>query len=326
MQKTKRMLDGITTVLQQILFPMEQSSRIIQIILRLYFLTMETAKPIGGKLLLGSLQSRRPTVPATQAFCAVDNPTLGNIEATGNNRYFSTATSQTELSPSTPLVDGRTYYISAQGENCESIDRLAVTVSVGDGTPVENPEPGIVCESDVQTIFDGFTAIENYYLGLISGTDIPGGGTLGKSGQELADEYNDDSDGLGDFSTTYTFGEGACDQVVLTVTIVAEETATVDSIDSFSVCSSTESYDLSIRLTGDNTPGGTFTYTDSGDVITGGMLDVSSDGTINVTYTVTENDEATCLTGTASTNFTVTVGQNNAIPVETLIFLYVRHR
>ncbi len=48
------------------------------------------------------------------------------------------------------------------------------------------------------------------------------------------------------------------------------------------------------------------------------MLDVSSDGPIDVTYTVSENDEATCLTGTASTNFTVTVGQNNAIPVETL--------
>ncbi len=46
------------------------------------------------------------------------------------------------------------------------------------------------------------------------------------------------------------------------------------------------------------------------------MLDVSSDGPIDVTYTVTQDDEATCLTGTASTNFTVTVDMQLLMPAE----------
>lgn len=78
-----------------------------------------------------------PEGPAAQTFCAIDTPTLADIDASGNNRYFASATSETRLSENTALVDGTTYYVSTFGELCESFDRLAVTVTV---TPVNFTE------------------------------------------------------------------------------------------------------------------------------------------------------------------------------------------
>ncbi len=38
-------------------------------------------------------------------------------------------------------------------------DSVDITITVTEGSTFENPEPGIVCETDVQTIFDGFTPL-----------------------------------------------------------------------------------------------------------------------------------------------------------------------
>ena len=252
-----------------------------------------------------------PTGPANQQFCAVNNPTLGDLEISGSNiRFFSTESSKTELSPNTPLVDGKTYYASSIGENCESLERLAVAVTVNDD--IISPEPGIVCETDVQATFPSIDEIRKYYLSLLA-PEIPRTGTLNPSASQLADMYQADADGLGDFTTTYTFGTGTCDQVDLTATIVAAEPATTGTINSFSTCAATAPYDLNDELS-TATPGGTFTYTNSGDVISDGMLDISSEGPIDITYTVSQDDMETCLTGTASTEFTVTVGNSDALP------------
>ncbi|MGB8376453.1 MAG: hypothetical protein WCE57_14130, partial [Salegentibacter sp.] len=86
-----------------------------------------------------------PTGPANQTFCASDNPVLSDIEATGDNRYFARATSETELGPNEALVDGKTYYISSVGEDCESVARLAVTVTVTPATTTTDTQR--FCES-----------------------------------------------------------------------------------------------------------------------------------------------------------------------------------
>lgn len=91
-----------------------------------------------------------PTGPATQTFCEANNPTLANIEASGDNRYFVSETSVTELSSTTPLEDGKTYYIAAVGTECVSNARLAVTVTVTPLTIIEETQG--FCETENPTV------------------------------------------------------------------------------------------------------------------------------------------------------------------------------
>lgn len=91
-----------------------------------------------------------PTGDSAQTFCAANNPTLGDIVTNTNNRYFVSETSVTELSVNTPLVDGKTYYLSAIGAECNSIDRLAVTVTVTPLTLVDETQG--FCETDNPTV------------------------------------------------------------------------------------------------------------------------------------------------------------------------------
>lgn len=84
-----------------------------------------------------------PTGPAAQEFCAFDNPTLGSIDASGNNRYYNTLTGSTPLNENTRLAVGTTtYYVSTYNAltNCESTERLAVQVTVNPFTVTEDSQ------------------------------------------------------------------------------------------------------------------------------------------------------------------------------------------
>ena len=50
-----------------------------------------------------------PEATPEQSFCAIDDPTIADIEASGNNRYFATATTQTELNPNDLLAVSYTH-------------------------------------------------------------------------------------------------------------------------------------------------------------------------------------------------------------------------
>ena len=142
-----------------------------------------------------------PTGPAQQSFCAADEPTLADIEASGENRYFSTATSQTELSENTPLVDGRTYYISAIGENCESVERLAVTVMFDEANAGEDNLTAQICLSDLQARLDSGETPREIFLSLLD-EGVPTNGSFSPTIEELAAQYNQNP--VGTFATTYT--------------------------------------------------------------------------------------------------------------------------
>ncbi|MBA5793624.1 T9SS type A sorting domain-containing protein [Flavobacterium sp. xlx-214] len=75
-----------------------------------------------------------PTVTATkQDFCIDSNPTLIDIAVTGTDiKWYATATGGVELASSTLLVDGATYYATQTLNGCESISRVAVSVTVRD--------------------------------------------------------------------------------------------------------------------------------------------------------------------------------------------------
>ena len=236
-----------------------------------------------------------PTGPAEQEFCAINNPTIGDIEASGDNRYFSTLNSQVELSPNTTLTNG-TYYISAVGENCESIDRLAVTVTVTPPVELVTSSPGIVCELDVSETFPSVDAIRNYYLSLL-GEGVPTNGTFNPTPAQMATQYQNDEDGLGDFTTTYTVG---CNQVALTITIVASEDANAGN-------------DVSKTFQPNDGQQNLFDFVDGGQTIgtfegyPDGMFDPSSEGPGIYTIDYTVDETSGCIVGSDTATFTITV-------------------
>jgi gliding motility-associated-like protein len=71
-----------------------------------------------------------PTGNTNQPFCTGQNPTLANINVTGNLIKWYDASANGNLLPlTTALQNGKTYYASQTTNNCES-QRLAVTVSI----------------------------------------------------------------------------------------------------------------------------------------------------------------------------------------------------
>jgi gliding motility-associated-like protein len=80
------------------------------------------------------IQVQNTNAPAgntNQLFCATDEATLNSINIIGTNiQWYSSLTSTTPLPNNTPLTDGITYYASQTVNNCESINRLPVTIEI----------------------------------------------------------------------------------------------------------------------------------------------------------------------------------------------------
>ncbi|MGH2665545.1 gliding motility-associated C-terminal domain-containing protein, partial [Flavobacterium sp.] len=77
------------------------------------------------------------TSDTTQDFCIINNPTVANIQVTGNAIiWYDAATGGNVMAPTAALVNGMTYYASQIDpiNGCESFIRLAVTVQITDGT------------------------------------------------------------------------------------------------------------------------------------------------------------------------------------------------
>jgi gliding motility-associated-like protein/uncharacterized repeat protein (TIGR01451 family) len=77
-----------------------------------------------------------PTAPNPQYFCAVNNPTIANLEATatGTLIWYDTITGREAYAADTPLIDGKKYYGANLTGTCESTERVEVTVIL------KNPE------------------------------------------------------------------------------------------------------------------------------------------------------------------------------------------
>ena len=62
-----------------------------------------------------------PTGDTNQPFCTGQNPTIANIQVTGNLiKWYDAATNGFLLPETTNLEDGKTYYASQTINNCES--------------------------------------------------------------------------------------------------------------------------------------------------------------------------------------------------------------
>jgi hypothetical protein len=66
-----------------------------------------------------------PTGDAILEFCSDQQPTIADLVASGtNNNWYNTISSASPLDPSTPLVDGASYFATTVDPPCESIERL----------------------------------------------------------------------------------------------------------------------------------------------------------------------------------------------------------
>lgn len=70
-----------------------------------------------------------PTGNANQTFCASQNPTLDTIIVSGTAIQWYNST-EALLSNSTPLINGQTYYATQTLNGCESLNKLAITISL----------------------------------------------------------------------------------------------------------------------------------------------------------------------------------------------------
>lgn len=93
-----------------------------------------------------------PTGPATQSFCAIDNPTVANLVAIGSGiKWYLSATGGAALSSATGL-SSRTYYASQTVGSCESSVRFASAVTVSNPAAPTGSATQNFCIADNPTV------------------------------------------------------------------------------------------------------------------------------------------------------------------------------
>jgi gliding motility-associated-like protein/uncharacterized repeat protein (TIGR01451 family) len=96
------------------------------------------------------------TTDTTQSFCQTANPTVANIQVNETGVTWYDAVTGGNIVPlSTALADGVIYYAAIANGDCESFQRLAITVSVSSpATPTTNNANQSFCAIDSPTIAD----------------------------------------------------------------------------------------------------------------------------------------------------------------------------
>ncbi|WP_289662403.1 T9SS type B sorting domain-containing protein [Flavobacterium panacagri] len=82
-----------------------------------------------------------PTGDANQQFCTGQNPTIANLQVTGNSvKWYNSSTNGSLLAETTNLENGKTYYASQTENSCES-PRFEVRVSIVNTPSVPSGNP-----------------------------------------------------------------------------------------------------------------------------------------------------------------------------------------
>ncbi|WP_169628040.1 Ig-like domain-containing protein [Flavobacterium soli] len=117
------------------------------------FTGCESAIRLAVTVTIGSA-STPTTNDATQQFCAVNNPTIADIQVNqAGVVWYNAATGGAPLPATTPLSDDMTYYGSLTVNGCESTTRLAVTVTIEQGiTPTAPSTSQVLCSVDNPTV------------------------------------------------------------------------------------------------------------------------------------------------------------------------------
>src|SRR5690606_32115689 len=117
-----------------------------------------------------------PTGDTTQSFCEINNPTIADLVVNGTAvKWYASVNATAALPTDTVLEDGVTYYASQTLNNCESIDRLEVTVSISEvlAPSIGNDNP-LFCIDEEATLADIMVIGSNvkWYASLIDTTPL----------------------------------------------------------------------------------------------------------------------------------------------------------
>ena len=187
-----------------------------------------------------------------QEFCNNIPPTVADLEASGNNNWYLTATFGIPLALTTPLINGQHYYASTLDPPCESSDRLDVLVTIYEPNDSGNDGNRGICVDQVSstTPFNLFSLLggtpdnTGLWTGPIATTN-GSQGTVDVSTMTLAGSP---------YVFTYTVNSTLCptDTSIVTITINPKPTVSVTSPP---VCVGTPA-----TVTATPTPAGTYSY------------------------------------------------------------------
>jgi hypothetical protein len=121
-----------------------------------------------------------PTGTASQTFC--NSATVSNLVATGSGiQWYAVSTGGTALTTGTVLATGTTYYATQTISGCESINRLAVTVTI-DNFPVNITGTTVYCQGQTMNLTASFIVNSGEsitgYQWKKNGVDLTNGGNI----------------------------------------------------------------------------------------------------------------------------------------------------
>ncbi|MFN3754968.1 gliding motility-associated C-terminal domain-containing protein [Flavobacterium sp.] len=118
------------------------------------------------------------TNDTTQTFCLVDAPTIANLQVNESNIvWYANAIGGSQLTTSTPLVNGTTYYAAIVDTNtgCESSIRLAILVTFNGSGQAEILGGGNEACAFEQVTYTTNPGMDNYVWTVTNGSIISGG-------------------------------------------------------------------------------------------------------------------------------------------------------
>jgi|GEM_PF-800194 len=220
-----------------------------------------------------------PTGNAVQEFCSIAAPTVNDLVASGNNNWYLTSTFGIPLDPSTPLVNGQSYYATTIDPPCESSDRLEVLVNIYQPNNAGTNGTRSICVNNIPSTapFDLFNLLggspdnTGVWTGPIA-TSNGSQGTLDVSTMTLVGSP---------YTFTYTVTSiCAPAQSTVTITILPLPVVTI-SASAATICSGSSA---TVTFTG--TPNATVTYTVNSGSNQTIVLNGSGTATISTTYTL----------------------------------------
>ncbi|MEZ4792213.1 MAG: gliding motility-associated C-terminal domain-containing protein [Gelidibacter sp.] len=248
-----------------------------------------------------------PIGDAIQEFCFDQQPvpTVADLVASGaSNNWYNTLSSASPLDPSTPLVDGASYFATTVDPPCESMERLEVLVVFN--MPNDPGTNGVIeiCETNVTTtqtvdLFDG-----------LNGTPMTGGIWTGPFPTTNGSIGTVDITAMTVMGSPYLFtytveASAGCSQTSATVAINIIPPPNAGTNGSVTFCGNGSPVDLFTVLGGTPDTGGTWSPALASGT---GLFDPSVDAAGTYTYTVTGTPP--CSNATATVTVTITPSPN----------------
>ncbi len=200
-----------------------------------------------------------PTGEGIQFFCNdLENPpTINDLIASGTNSWYLTNTSALVLSPTTPLINGQTYYGTTVSPPCESIQRLQVLVTLIPENQAGENGTLTICESDLPT--SGNVNLFENLIGTPSNTGIWTGPIALDNGNLGSLDLSQLSVTESPYTFTYTVNDSVfCPPASATVTIAIIENVEAGTNGNANFCENDAPADLFTFLGGTPDLGGTW--------------------------------------------------------------------